>query len=1064
MSKKLKYLHLEDEKGISNLVRRMIERNGYDVENLVVESKKEFLDALENQSFDLVIADYSMSDFDGLSALKLLRERDQETSFILFSGSIGEEKAIQSLREGATDYVLKQNIKALIPAINRAVNERNNRVEKRRAQQELEQTKYTLSTILDNLPAGVLLIDKETRKIKDVNPKAAKLVGLSRQQIIGQVCHKFICPSEQNKCPICDLGQEVDNRERVLLTANGNQLPVLKSVLQITMDHKDYLLESFVDISRQKEVEKEVTAFGRILDNSLNEIYIFDAISLKFIKLNRGAKENIGYDEQEIARMTPVDIKPEFTKASFDEFIAPLRSGEKDKLDFSTIHKRKDGTTYPIDVSLQMDTYENKRVFVAFISDITERKRAENIRRAMFDIAAAAASLRDENEFYSLIQKKLSTLLNTSNFIIAMYNKDKDTLAVKYMQDKMDRIEQFQAIPARDTVSAYVVKSQKSLLLDEQKMAPFFRKHDIKWVGTPAKSWMGVPLIVHNESIGLIILQSYDRAGFYGPEDLKLMEFVANQLAEFINLKELESKMYRLFRSVEQSPVITVITDLKGNIQYVNPKFCQVTGYSCEEAIGQNPRILKSGETPASEYKTLWDTISGGHVWRGRFHNKKKNGQLYWEDATIGPIKNEKGETTHYLAIKEDITEQVEAQRRMNRLNRQNEILIASFPSILMVVDRDDRIIRWNKTAEEVFGLPWKEVRHKYLKEVPLSWNWEDVTEGISVSREKKKLHKMAAVAYERRDGAQGFLDITVAPFIGREEIIDGYLIHAEEVTEKKVVESQKVQAQKLESIGQLAAGIAHEINTPAQYVGDNIHFLKDSFADLSKMLNLLNSSDHQENNVPGPSGLLEQLMQIADQIDLDFLINEIPQAIQQSQDGIEKIGRIVSAMKEFSHPGGKNKTLVDLNRNIENTITVSRNEWKYVAELQTEFDESLTEVYCYPDELNQVILNLIINAAHAIKEKVGDSGNLGKIKIITRNRKDKAQILIVDDGPGIPAEIQKKIFDPFFTTKDVGKGTGQGLAIAYDVICNKHGGELSVKSKPGEGATFIVELPKDSE
>ena len=207
-------------------------------------------------------------------------------------------------------------------------------------------------------------------------------------------------------------------------------------------------------------------------------------------------------------------------------------------------------------------------------------------------------------------------------------------------------------------------------------------------------------------------------------------------------------------------------------------------------------------------------------------------------------------------------------------------------------------------------------------------------------------------------------------------------------------------------------------------------------------------------------SELLNKAGSIADEIDLDFLMEEIPTAIEQSLDGINKVSKIVKAMKEFSHPGSKDKTLVDLNRAIQNTITVSRNEWKYVADVKTEFDESLTEVPCFHDEFNQVILNIIINAAHAIGDTIKEGDPKGTITVQTFRHKKMAEIRLMDTGTGIPESIIKKIFDPFFTTKEVGKGTGQGLAISYDVIVNKHNGTLQVESEPGKGTTFIIRLP----
>lgn len=286
----------------------------------------------------------------------------------------------------------------------------------------------------------------------------------------------------------------------------------------------------------------------------------------------------------------------------------------------------------------------------------------------------------------------------------------------------------------------------------------------------------------------------------------------------------------------------------------------------------------------------------------------------------------------------------------------------------------------------------------------------------------------------------------------------DGLLI---DITDRKNLETQLLQAQKLESVGQLAAGIAHEINTPTQFVQDNIHFLQEAFEDYQAVLTALRQLRSQVLADPATDALVAEVDQIIEDRDIDYVDEEIPSAIKQSLEGMHRIATIVGAMKEFSHPGTDNKQPVDINAVIQNIITVSRNEWKYVADLDVELAEHLLSPLGYRDKLGQVILNLIVNAAHAIGDKVRQGGfDKGHIRIKTSSYADGVEIRVQDDGPGVPEAIQRKIFDPFFTTKDVGKGTGQGLSISRSVVVDQHGGALELDSTPGEGATFIIRLP----
>jgi signal transduction histidine kinase len=283
----------------------------------------------------------------------------------------------------------------------------------------------------------------------------------------------------------------------------------------------------------------------------------------------------------------------------------------------------------------------------------------------------------------------------------------------------------------------------------------------------------------------------------------------------------------------------------------------------------------------------------------------------------------------------------------------------------------------------------------------------------------------------------------------------------AMDISQQKAAEFQLSQSQRLESIGQLAAGIAHEINTPTQYVGDNTRFVRESLASIIKLL-------HQQEHLLSPEGQpkagavsAEEFRKLRQEIDLEFLLAELPKALDQSVEGLESISKIVRAMKEFSHPGGDVKEPTDLNSAIESTAVVCRNRWKFVADLEFKFDPALPNVPVLRGEFNQVMLNLIVNAADAIAEaSPANNAQKGRIEITTRSTAGGVEVLVQDNGPGIPPAVARRIFEPFFTTKPVGKGTGQGLTISRNVIVKKHGGELKFEPAAGGGTVFIIRLP----
>lgn len=303
---------------------------------------------------------------------------------------------------------------------------------------------------------------------------------------------------------------------------------------------------------------------------------------------------------------------------------------------------------------------------------------------------------------------------------------------------------------------------------------------------------------------------------------------------------------------------------------------------------------------------------------------------------------------------------------------------------------------------------------------------------------------------------------VVTTPVYDKERDIVGGIGLFEDITEKNMIEQELRQAQKIEAIGQLAAGITHEINTPIQYVGDNLSFLQQSFADIFEVL----TAYHQlfamvQAGETVPADKTQAVMAAIDAADLEYILEEIPKTIAQGLEGVGRVAKIVRAMKEFSHPGSDEKTFINLNELLESTLTISRNQWKYVAKLETNLQPDLPLVACLPAEMNQVFLNLIVNAAHAIGDLSREGqGGLGTITITTRQAGKAVQVRISDTGSGVPEAIKERIFEPFFTTKARGKGTGQGLAISRRVVVDKHQGSLSFQSEPDKGTTFIIELP----
>jgi PAS domain S-box-containing protein len=413
----------------------------------------------------------------------------------------------------------------------------------------------------------------------------------------------------------------------------------------------------------------------------------------------------------------------------------------------------------------------------------------------------------------------------------------------------------------------------------------------------------------------------------------------------------------------------------------------------------------------------------------------------------------------------DELQREIQVHRKTEQAIREDlkkiKHLISSLPTILIGVSKKNEIMFWNDQAEKIFDIPAARVMGLPLLQCGADCDWDKIAAGISRSRKKSRPVAVDEVGFRRPDGEERYLSVTVNPLNGDADNILGLTIIGTDITDRKKLEVQLQQSQKMEAIGQLAAGIAHEINTPTQFVGDNTRFFQDAFEDLISIISIYKELLDDAKSKLLTNERIQTAEKRIEKIDLEYLEEEVPLAIDHTLKGIDRIAKIVQAMKIFAHPGRVEKELVNINNEIEKTITITRNEWKYVAELVTDLDPSLSFVPCFRAEFNQVILNLIINAAHAIAEaNKNNSLQKGTIRISTSQENNWAIIRIGDTGAGIPDEIQHKIFDLFFTTKEPGKGTGQGLAISHSVIVEKHGGTITMESQVGKGTTFIIGLP----
>jgi PAS domain S-box-containing protein len=534
-------------------------------------------------------------------------------------------------------------------------------------------------------------------------------------------------------------------------------------------------------------------------------------------------------------------------------------------------------------------------------------------------------------------------------------------------------------------------------------------------------------------------------------------------LREAHSVQEDERKMLRAL--IDNIPDFMYVKDTESRFVVANSYLARIIGVDMpEHLIGRTDFDLYPREMASGFYDDEQGVMRSGQP----LYNREEKvfdgaGNETYILSTKVPLRDSNGKVTGIAGVGRDISARIKAEGALREAELKYRGIFDNAIIGIFQSSPEGNFLSVNNSMASTYG---------YDSPDDMIASITDISRQFYVVPERRaefmdSIGKLGGVlnfeceAY-RKDGSKIWTNMSVRA-IRQDGVVVRYEGMCEDITERNLLREQLLQAQKLESVGQLAAGIAHEINTPTQYIGDNVRFLKDAFLDLKNLVASYERLLQAAQNSTLSGDTIQEISAAVEQADAGYLLDEIPKAIDQTLEGITRVSTLVSAMKEFSHPGTKEKVLVDLNHAINSTITVARNEWKYVADIETDFDPSLPLIPCQAGEFNQVILNLIVNAAHAIANVVRDGGfEKGKIKIQTRNCLEWAEIRVQDTGSGIPEGVRTRIFDPFFTTKEIGKGTGQGLAIARSVVVDKHGGTIHFETETGKGTTFVIHLPHD--
>ncbi len=419
-------------------------------------------------------------------------------------------------------------------------------------------------------------------------------------------------------------------------------------------------------------------------------------------------------------------------------------------------------------------------------------------------------------------------------------------------------------------------------------------------------------------------------------------------------------------------------------------------------------------------------------------------------------------ETSDYAHLQKKIEGLLET---LKQVGYQNSMMLRWVNGAVVTVDREGKVIQANTAALTALGWSAEEFigRHKHetihhSQSDGSEYPWDFCPAFAAI--EDGSSHHVDGDVFWHKNGSSFSADYIVCPTRDENNQITGAVMTFRNLTEQRLKEANRIHSMKLESIGELSAGIAHEINTPIQFIGSNLSFLRESFQDLQNLIAVYGQLKEAVVGLPQFEKFVHEIEELEDQADLEYLQEETPKAFDQTMGGVERVTKLVLGLKGFAHAGaGETKHPANINEIISNSLIVCHNAYKYVAEMETDFGE-LPPVQVHPGDIGQVIINLVVNAAHAIADVKKDSGEMGKIRISTSCVDKVITISIADSGGGIPEGVRQRVFDPFFTTKEVGRGSGQGLAISRTIVHDKHQGELSFESTVGKGTTFFIKLP----
>ena len=1044
INKPLRILHLEDEPDFSDLVRSLLEKDGLKVDLTLVATREEFEQALLKDDFDLILADYLLPSCNGLEALSIARKTCPQKPFLLVSGTIGDQAAIESLKAGATDYVLKMLPERLVPAIRRAAEEAEERRQRRRIETELVRREKYFRTLTENALDIVTVLSIDGAFLYN-SPSVQRVLGHDPKNLTGKISFDFVHPDDiahvregfetglqhpERPITLEFRFRHADGTWRYLEAVGQNRLGE-PDIAAIVVNSRDITDRKTAE-QCLRESEKQ---YRLIFDGNPTPMWIFDQETLAFLEVNDAALRNYGYSRDEFLAMNIAELRaPDEVPAMIEYMHKLVATGLIATTGLSGVwrHRKKDGALIDVEIKWNPVSFKGRAACLAMANDVTERKRLEHRDTALSKLGQSLSSATTPAEAAEIIRSIASDLFRWDAFTLDLYSEERD-LVFPTLNIDTDRQGVRFNVPVSGRglppsgMARRIIEQGAELTLREE---PLVMPTDVVPMGDtsrPSASLMLAPVRNRTKVIGILSIQSYTLKA-YDPQDLSTLQALADYCGGALERIHAEQALHlsemRFHDLFDGSPDAIFVEDFAGTVLDVNPAGCQIHGATKDELVGRTVLDLVPAEARdkvARDFALLAE---------GRLHQIE--GLSLSSDGRAVPVevranRIEYAGASALLLHVRDISERKEAEAAL----RSSEMLFHSVweNSVdgMRLTDEQGNIVAVNDPFCKLLGISREELEGK-----PLTIIYADADDPQRILEKYRQRFKERVIEkqIERRftlpDGKIVTLEET-GSFVelrGQPSLLLGLF---RDVTAQKRLEEQLRQSQKMEAIGQLAGGVAHDFNNILTVIQGHASLLMSGggLSDLSS------------------------------------------RSAQQIAQAAERASGLTRQLLTFGRRQFMQLKCLDMNEVVGNmTKMLSRLLGEHIA-LQINYFIEPAPVQADASMMEQVLLNLAVNARDAMPK----GGQLMiRIEVLDVDSWHVAQhheahagrfvcVSTSDKGCGIAPENMRRIFEPFFTTKEVGKGTGLGLATVYGIV-KQHQGWVEVESEVGKGTRFRVYLP----